>query len=81
MVPEWVRSIRDQCVATGVPFFFKQWGELCDWDQLPPDIARELDACDSAGFEVGDAPIRVGKKAAGRLLDGQVWDQRPEGWG
>jgi protein gp37 len=23
---EWVRSIRDQCVAAGVPFFFKQWG-------------------------------------------------------
>ena len=24
--PEWVRSIRDQCIAAGVPFFFKQWG-------------------------------------------------------
>jgi len=23
---EWVTSIRDQCVAGGVPFFFKQWG-------------------------------------------------------
>ncbi len=22
----WVRSIRDQCQAAGVPFFFKQWG-------------------------------------------------------
>lgn len=22
----WVRSIRDQCIAAGVPFFFKQWG-------------------------------------------------------
>lgn len=26
MHPGWVRSIRDQCVAAGVPFFFKQWG-------------------------------------------------------
>lgn len=26
MHPEWVRSIRDQCQETGVPFFFKQWG-------------------------------------------------------
>ena len=26
MHPEWARSIRDQCVAAGVPFFFKQWG-------------------------------------------------------
>ena len=24
--PEWIRSIRDQCAAAGVPFFFKQWG-------------------------------------------------------
>lgn len=24
--PEWVRGIRDQCVAAKVPFFFKQWG-------------------------------------------------------
>ncbi len=23
---EWVRSLRDQCAAAGVPFFFKQWG-------------------------------------------------------
>jgi len=26
MDPAWVRSIRDQCAAAGVPFFFKQWG-------------------------------------------------------
>src|SRR5712691_11689207 len=26
MKPEWVRSLRDQCLASGVPFFFKQWG-------------------------------------------------------
>jgi len=26
MKPEWVTSIRDQCAAAQVPFFFKQWG-------------------------------------------------------
>jgi protein gp37 len=26
MNPDWVREIRDQCVAAGVAFFFKQWG-------------------------------------------------------
>jgi protein gp37 len=42
----WVRSIRDQCVAAGVPFFFKQWGGVRKkwkgreldgrtWDELP----------------------------------------------
>ena len=27
MHPEWARTLRDQCVAAGVPFLFKQWGE------------------------------------------------------
>lgn len=27
MHPDWPRSLRDQCAAAGVPFFFKQWGE------------------------------------------------------
>ncbi len=46
MDPGWVREVRDQCVAAGVPFFFKQWGgrfkkkngRLLDgvtWDQFP----------------------------------------------
>lgn len=26
MDADWVRSIRDQCMLAGVPFFFKQWG-------------------------------------------------------
>lgn len=26
MHPGWVRSVRDQCAAASVPFFFKQWG-------------------------------------------------------
>lgn len=30
MQPEWIRSIRNQCVAAGVPFFFKQ-GSQANW--------------------------------------------------
>ncbi|MEZ4515288.1 MAG: DUF5131 family protein [Chloroflexota bacterium] len=26
MHPDWVRSIRDQCIEFDIPFFFKQWG-------------------------------------------------------
>lgn len=26
MDPDWVLDIRDQCLASGTPFFFKQWG-------------------------------------------------------
>ncbi len=36
--PEWVRQIRDHCLAAGVPFFFKQWGGL-----TPKAGGRELD--------------------------------------
>ena len=27
MKPDWARSVRNQCVFAGIPFFFKQWGE------------------------------------------------------
>lgn len=46
MAPEWARSLRDQCLDAGVPYFFKQWGgrtpkaggRVLDdtvWDQMP----------------------------------------------
>ncbi|MEE9140668.1 MAG: phage Gp37/Gp68 family protein [Alphaproteobacteria bacterium] len=38
MDPDWVRHVRDQCVACGVPFFFKQWGGL-----RPKSGGRSLD--------------------------------------
>lgn len=28
MHPDWARSLRDQCAAADVPYFFKQWGEF-----------------------------------------------------
>jgi protein gp37 len=38
MDPEWARSLRDQCEAAGVPYFFKQWG-----GRTPKAGGRELD--------------------------------------
>lgn len=71
--PDWFRALRDQCVDAGVPFFFKQWGE---W--APPDLGRHHA---TGGFAVdGDDKSlmeRVGKTAAGRLLDGRTWDEVP----
>lgn len=92
MHPDWVRSLRDQCQAAGVPFFFKSWGE---WACRPwsSDNGKKRELClgmdgtsvyaqvgHMMGFrKPGEAlMVRVGKKAAGRLLDGQIWDQRPE---
>lgn len=40
MHPDWARSLRDQCAAAGVPFFFKQWGQhaaVYDRDIDDPD--------------------------------------------
>ena len=69
MHPDWVRSLRDQCVTAGVPFFFKSWG---DWY---PD-GKGLYHAPSAIF--GDTVVhKLGKKAAGRLLDGREWSQYP----
>jgi protein gp37 len=47
--PAWVTDIRDQCVRTRVPFFFKQWGginkkkagrllEGRTWDEMPTQM-------------------------------------------
>lgn len=78
MHPDWARSLRDQCAAAGVPFLFKQWGE---W--LPrADAFRQnlLIGGGAAHHTFGDvAMARVGKKFAGRLLDGVLHDGYPEG--
>lgn len=69
--PDWFRSLRDQCAAAGVPFLFKQWGEFSDFDHIGmawndlPDSVRGRQQ-----FLEGKAMIKVGKKRAGRLLDG-----------
>lgn len=53
---EWVRSIRDQCAAAGVPFFFKQWGGV-----NKSRTGRELD-----GRTHDDAPPRDPRPMPGR---------------
>lgn len=86
MHPDWARSLRDQCAAAGVPFLFKQWGE---W--LPAKEGRSItghvlvleghapltDKPQWHGFEDGQQVARVGKRAAGRLLDGRTHDGFP----
>jgi len=97
--PDWVRSIHKQCVAAGVPFFFKQWGEWSpgyiercyelkncsyrpEWMDRPeaapwwPDGTRGYgDHKSNGGLAV--SWTRVGKKAAGRFLDGREWNEMP----
>jgi protein gp37 len=80
--PGWARSLRDQCEVGGVAFHFKQWGEWAPMYNLRSEKAIP------AGPKVrGEHLIhtdhgvirmhQVGKKAAGRELDGRTWDEWP----
>ena len=71
MHPDWVRSLRDQCVAAGVPFFFKSWGDWLPCNQITDTDAEEGILCRNR--------FRVGKRRSGRLLDGREWSEIPEG--
>lgn len=84
MHPDWARSLRDQCASAGVPFLFKQWGawEIASEDNghFDHDMARnaavwiDIDGTTAkpscTGMRNPYGMVKVGKKAAGRLLDG-----------
>jgi protein gp37 len=100
MHPDWARSLRDQCVAAGVPFFFKQWGEWVPWQadggfsEWKSQAGKLMDRHGFPDFKDSDVKgwtadlllagnenavhQRVGKKAAGRQLDGREWSEFPE---
>jgi len=100
MHPDWIREVRDRCVAAGVAFFFKQHGE---WVRADRDRATHLvhvagryvpiknaqqNVYDGRGIVRVEDLVdrghpgwtrvrRVGKKVAGRVLDGRTWDEFP----
>lgn len=69
MHPDDARALRDQCVGAEVPFFFKQWG---DWAEDRGHFGVVPD-CLMNGLRL----FRIGKKRAGRVLDGRTWDEVP----
>lgn len=89
MHPDWVRNIQRQCESQGVAFFFKQWGEWVSEYDNPIEFFEHNDA-PSYCFKNNNPPYsmdnlpnstymyRVGKKRAGNLLDGQMWQQMPK---
>jgi protein gp37 len=79
MHPAWVRSIRDQCAAAGVPFHFKQWGEWAPHDQVSHDGRAEYARKNRGIFkDIGSISVtKYGKKLAGRMLDGVTHDGAP----
>jgi len=96
--PDWVRSLRDQAQAAGIPFMFKQWGEWAPYDGGPevdddPEQTKFLtmewreDQWEDVGYpgwsdfadyvDSNHCTARVGKRKAGRSLDGREWLELP----
>lgn len=74
MHPDLVRSVRDQCAAAGVPFFFKQWGE---WMPVPPCGGLDAPKREWRNLDNDTSVWRIGRNLSGRLLDGRTHDDLP----
>ena len=76
--PDWVRLLRDQCVTASVPFLFKQWGKWMPCERYLADW-RSCWLCRRHNKPHLCVPpmMRVGRKRAGRLLDGREWNEWP----
>lgn len=94
MHPDWVRSLREQCAAANAHFLFKQWGEWAVAKDHPDTLlpvhryawANEHGHPADTGFgpfkrefDHHQLMSRIGKKAAGRLLDGVEHNGFPRG--
>lgn len=91
MHPDWVRSLRDQCLAADRPMFFKQWGEWEPREEWSGHLGNgrfeTMLAIMSDGRQCPDDAVpqdvgahrmaRVGKKHAGALLDGKLHREFP----
>ncbi|TPL30219.1 phage Gp37/Gp68 family protein [Mesorhizobium sp. B2-4-7] len=80
MHPAWARSIRDQCAAADVPFFFKQWGEWLDADQLLDRIEAGSAFIAKAGERWQPArPLNFADAAFLADLTGNRFDHQSDG--
>jgi protein gp37 len=88
MNPAWVRALRDECWAAGVPFFLKHWGEWLPVGagDRPPHMRplgplnaeRIPQRASEPHMWMGEGTsFRVGRKWAGRWLDGRLHDEWP----
>jgi protein gp37 len=92
MLSHWAFDLRDQCVARGVPFFFKQWSEWIDcgcaaFGRQDYGTPRHLRS-DGTFWNEAEVPadenadvltvVRAGVRAAGTQLGGREWHQMPK---
>ncbi|MBC2712897.1 MAG: phage Gp37/Gp68 family protein [Desulfosarcina sp.] len=82
--PRWARSLRNQCAD--ISFFFKQWGSWIPGDQCGQSVDPYAEGMPEWSVKKGNfhrwdswlGSFKVGKKKAGRVLDGRTWDQYPK---
>lgn len=88
---DWATNLRDQFQAAAVPFYFKQWGEWAPGISVDGNFVHTIDggpnfqtrAAGKDTMDLGDGyfAVRIGKKAAGRILDGHTHDAYPSASG
>lgn len=87
MHPQHVRSLRDQAVGAGCPFWFESHGEWEPWNENtgPCPDSRPCGFWTNADvFHESETPhtgrqsvVKVGRDHSGRTLDGRTWDEVP----
>lgn len=90
MHPDWARSVRDQCRAASVAFFFKQWGSWAPAEDINPSRGDGMYIDDNGGMmtmPIGGGYDRAGinlagmrrmdKRVAGHMLDGVAYQEFP----
>jgi protein gp37 len=73
MHPDWAVGLLRQCQGAKVPFHFKQWGHWAPADLTKVSGPKTL----AVGDERPVGMMGVGKKLAGRMLEGVTWDGLP----
>lgn len=74
MHPDWVGNILHQCQKAKVPFHFKQWGH---WAPTNGAVKNAPVQTVKLAEERPVKMVPLGKKAAGRLLEGATWNGLP----
>ena len=70
--PSWFLDLLNQCMMADIAFHFKQWGDWSPGDGINLAKARAEQVAD------GTTMLRLGKRAAGRVLNGTVWNGLPK---
>lgn len=77
MHPDWARYLRDQCSVADVPFLFKQWGAWHPFGAMLADGTVNNSPAHHKILDENAVMTRIGKRRAGRLLDGFEHNEFP----